>query len=95
MVGRSADVIITMDTPPIALRLMYGNSIIRRWKGQILGFAGFKPVRILPLGQVKFGGAEKNAAKWAKKIRKLAATIKQAEPAKKEPRLDRFLNRSK
>ncbi|MFU7528913.1 NAD(P)H-dependent oxidoreductase [Qipengyuania sp. ASV99] len=93
MAGRSADAIITMDTPPIFLWLSYGNSIIRRWKGQVLGFCGFKPVRILPLGQVKFGGAEKHAAKWAAKVEKLARTIRQAEPGKKEMRLARFLNR--
>ena len=95
MAGRSADVIITMDTPPLFLWLAYGNAIIHRWKKQILGFAGFKPVRILPLGQVKFGGAAKHAAKWEGKVRKLAQTIRQAEPAKKEPRLERFLNRKK
>jgi len=93
MAGRSADVIITMDTPPIFLWLAYGNSIIKRWKGQILGFCGMKPVRILPLGQVKFGGAEKHAAKWTAKIEKLARTVRQAEPDKKQPRRDTFLNR--
>ncbi|MEL7445142.1 MAG: NAD(P)H-dependent oxidoreductase [Pseudomonadota bacterium] len=92
MVGRSADVLITMDTPPFFLRLAYGNSIIHRWKKQILGFAGFKPVRILPLGQVKFGGAEKHAAKWTAKVEKLARTISQASPEKKAPQLERFLN---
>jgi len=84
-----------MDTPPLFLWLAYGNAIIHRWKKQILGFAGFKPVRILPLGQVKFGGAEKHAAKWEGKVRKLAQTIRQAEPAKKELRLERFLSRKK
>ncbi len=93
MAGRSADVIVTMDTPPIFLRLAYGNALIHRWKKQILAFAGFKPVRILPLGQVKFGGAEKKGAKWEAKVRALAQSIRQAEPAKKELRLARFLNR--
>lgn len=93
MAGRSADVIITMDTPPLFLWLAYGNAIIHRWKKQVLGFVGFKPVRIRPLGRIKFGGAEKNAAKWESKVRKLAQTIRQAEPAEKELRLERFLNR--
>jgi NAD(P)H dehydrogenase (quinone) len=93
MAGRSADVIVTMDTPPLFLRLAYGNAIIHRWKKQILGFAGFKPVRILPLGQVKFGGAERKGAKWEAKVRALAQSIRQAEPAKKELRLERFLAR--
>lgn len=95
MVGRSADVIITMDTPPFALRLLYGNSIIHRWKKQILEFCGMKPVRIVPLGQVKRGGAEKHAAKWSAKIKQLARTVRQDSPEKKEPRLERFLNRKK
>lgn len=95
MVGRSADVIITMDTPPLFLWLSYGNAIIHRWKKQVLGFVGFKPVRILPLGQVKFGGAEKNAAKWGAKVRRLAQTIRQAEPGKKGLRLGRFLSHNK
>lgn len=93
MEGRSADVIITMDTPPIFLRLAYGNSIIQRWKKQVLGFCGMKPVRILPLGQVKFGGAEKNAAKWTAKIEKLARSVRQAAPEKKQARLAAFLGR--
>lgn len=95
MAGRSADVIITMDTPPFFLRLAYGNSIIHRWKKQVLGFAGFKPVRILPLGQVKFGGAERKGAKWESKVRRLAQSIRQAQPEKKQPRLAAFLNRRK
>ena len=93
MVGRSADVIITMDTPPVFLWLAYGNSIIRRWKGQVLGFCGFKPVRILALGQVKFGGTEKHATKWRSRIEKLARSIRQAVPDKKRPQLARFLRR--
>lgn len=92
MVGRSADVIITMDTPPFFHRLAHGNAIIKRWKRQILEFAGFKPVRILPLGQVKFGGAEKNAAKWTGKVEALAQTIRQAKPEQKKLRLKAFLN---
>lgn len=95
MVGRSADVIITMDTPPFFLRLAYGNSIIKRWKGQILGFVGFKPVRILPVGQVKFGGTEKHGLKWEKWIERMASTAGPREPQRKEPRLERFLNRKK
>jgi len=91
--GRSADVIITMDTPPIFLRWAYGNSIIRRWKGQVLGFCGFKPVRIFAIGQVKSGGAEKHGEKWATRTQKLARSVRQAEPGKKELRLDRFLSR--
>ena len=89
--GRSADVIATMDTPPLLLRLLYGNAIIRRWKGQILGFVGFNPVRFLACGPIKDGGAEKSIAKWTAKIEKMANTIRVKSPEKKQMRLLAFL----
>jgi len=93
--GLSADVIVTMDTPPLFLRLVYGNAVVRRWKGQVLGFVGFKPVRFLALGTVKNGAAEKNMARWAAKIARLARTVSTASPQKKQLRLETFLGRRK
>ncbi|MEE4154080.1 MAG: NAD(P)H-dependent oxidoreductase [Erythrobacter sp.] len=90
--GRSADVIVTMDTPPIFLRLAYGNAIVRRWKGQILGFVGFRPVRFLAYGPVRQGGANKRLPKWKKGIERLARTIKPGSPERKRGRLERFLD---
>jgi len=46
LTGRSARVIITSDTPRSFLRLAYGDAILRQLKGQILGFCGFKPVKV-------------------------------------------------
>lgn len=89
--GRSADVIATMDTPPFFLRLLYGNSIIKRWKGQVLGFVGFAPVRFLACGVIKDGGAQKNIAKWQTRIENMARSIRAKSPEKKQMRLDRFL----
>ena len=89
--GRSADVIATMDTPPFFLRLLYGNAIINRWKGQVLGFVGFSPVRFLACGVIKDGGAEKNFAKWQRKIEKMARSIRPKSPEKKQARLKAFL----
>lgn len=89
--GRSADVIATMDTPPFFLRLLYGNSIIKRWKGQVLGFVGFAPVRFLACGMIKDGGAQKNIAKWQTRIENMARSIRAKSPEKKQMRLDRFL----
>lgn len=91
MTGRSADVIVTMDTPPVFLWLAYGNAIIRRWKKQILDFVGFKPVRMLTLGPVRRGGAEKSMARWHGQIAKLARTIRPAKPESKLARLPAFL----
>ena len=93
MEGRSADVIATMDTPPLFLRLIYGNALIKRWKRQVLGFCGFEPVRFLACGPIKHGNAEKRSAKWEKQIRRLAGSIRVASQEKKHPRLDNFLNR--
>lgn len=89
--GRSADVIATMDTPAFFLRWLYGNSIIRRWKGQVLGFVGFKPVRFMVAGPIKDGGAEKAHEKWKKKIFWMANSIGPKNRAKKQPRLEAFL----
>ena len=91
--GRSADVIATMDTPPLFLRLMYGNAIVKRWKRQVLGFCGFKPVRFLACGPIIDDGVEKGLEKWKAQIGKLAKTIKPVSGDKKQLRLDRFLNR--
>ena len=93
--GRSADVIVTMDTPPLSLRFAYANAIVRRWKAQVLGFVGFKPVRFLAFGTIKNGGADKNICGWKAKIEKLARSVRQANPARKQARVEAFLNRKK
>lgn len=93
MAGRSADVIVTMDTPPLFLWLAYGNAVIRRWKGQVLGFVGFAPVRVLTFGPVGKGGADKNLGNWTAKIAKLARSVRVKAPEKKQPRLAAFLAR--
>lgn len=85
LAGRSADVLITTDTPSWYLWLAYGNPVVRRWRGQILGFCGFKPVRIIKFGPVRHGGAEKNIAAWRRKIERLAKTARGLKRARKLP----------
>ena len=46
LTGRSARVLIPSDTPRGLLRLAYGDAILKQLKGQVLGFVGFKPVKI-------------------------------------------------
>lgn len=92
MTGRSADVIATMDTPPLLLRLMYSNALVKRWKRQVLGFCGFKPVRVLCCGPIKDGAWEKGHAKWTAKIANMAASISPARPEMKRERLPDFLD---
>ncbi len=74
LIGRSADVIISMDTPPLYLRFAFGNPVIKRWDKQILGFCGFRPLRFHALGPVKQGGAEKSLPKWHRRLEKAAAS---------------------
>lgn len=93
MQGRSADVIATMDTPPIFLRLMYSNALVKRWKRQVLGFCGFKPVRVLACGPIKDGAWEKGLPKWRRQIERMARSITQARPDQKKARLAAFLGR--
>lgn len=45
LAGRSADVLITGDTPKAYLRFVYGAPVLRAMKGQVLGFTGFKPIK--------------------------------------------------
>lgn len=91
MEGRSADLIATMDTPPFVLRWYYGNPLIRRWKGQVLGFCGFAPVRTLSLGPVGEKSPPRNIARWEERVARLARSIRQKAPQKKQPRLAAFL----
>nr|WP_240956450.1 NAD(P)H-dependent oxidoreductase [Wenzhouxiangella sp. XN79A] len=60
--GRSARVLVTSDTPRSFLWLAYGNAILRQLKGQILGFCGFKPVKVTffaPASHPKPGAVDK------------------------------------
>ncbi len=85
MVGRSADLIVTMDTPPWYLRLVYGDPIGRRWRRQILGFCGFHPVRILYLGPTRRGGTARRLKAWETRVATLART---AERLRRGPERD-------
>jgi NAD(P)H dehydrogenase (quinone) len=74
LAGRSADLIITMDTPPWYLRLVYGDSVTRRWRGQMLGFCGVKPIRVFRLGPTRRGAAAKKLGRWEAALAKAAQT---------------------
>jgi hypothetical protein len=66
--GRTARVLITSDTPRSFMWLAYGDAIMRQLRGQILGFVGFKPVRITffaPASDPKPGAVDKLLARMA------------------------------
>lgn len=73
--GRSADVLVTMDTPPAVLRWLWGFPIGRRLRRQVLGFVGFAPVRVLCFGPVRRGGAGRALPRWGARIARAAAHI--------------------
>jgi NAD(P)H dehydrogenase (quinone) len=66
--GRSAQVILTSDTPGWFLRAVYGNALIRQIRGQILAFVGIKPSRF-----THFSGASRPkpgaVERWIEEVR--------------------------
>lgn len=74
LAGRSADVVIVVDTPPWYLAFIYGNPVVRRWRRQILGFCGLKPIRFIMLGPTRRGGAAAKLPAWRKRIEHVAAS---------------------
>lgn len=88
--GRSADALITMDTPSLFMRFAYHNSIVHRWKGQVFDFCGFKPCRVEIFTPVRKGKAEVQMPKWLGRVAKLARSIPSARSVKKS-HLEAFL----
>ena len=53
LTGRSADVIVTMDTPPFIYRWFMGAPAVKQMKSGVLGFCGVSPVRVTTLGPIR------------------------------------------
>lgn len=66
--GKSARVIVTMDSWPCVSRFLFGDSTNEISKG-ILWFSGFAPVKIKKFGPVK-DASEKKKTKWEDKVHK-------------------------
>ena len=90
LVGRSADALVTMDTPSLFLRFAYHNAIAHRWRGQIFDFCGFKPARFEIFATVRQGKAETNMPKWLRRVARLARSVPAAK-GEKMSSLDAFL----
>jgi putative NADPH-quinone reductase len=61
--GRSAHLLVTMDSPPWYFRWIAGMPGHHQMKRAILGFSGIKPVSISNFGPVK-GSAQKTRDNW-------------------------------
>ncbi|OUS73686.1 NADPH:quinone reductase [Paenibacillus sp. MY03] len=70
LVGRTAHLLVTMDTPSWYNRLVYRNAGHIVMKKNILKFCGINPVRITELTPIKPSTPEQRA-KWLKKAKTL------------------------
>lgn len=70
--GRSADVFVTSDTPPLIDALVYRRPGRRVIKNQVLGFCGVHARNVLQFGSVKLASPEK-IDRWLKRARRLGA----------------------
>lgn len=61
--GKTADVIITSDTPPLIDTLLYRKPARRVMRNQVLGFCGVKTKNMVQFGSVKIA-SEKKLGKW-------------------------------
>ncbi len=68
--GKSARLIVTMDSPPLYYRLALRGAGHRIMKQGILQFCGVKPVRITEFGSVK-ASSEQTRNKWLAKANQL------------------------
>ncbi len=72
--GKTADVIITSDTPPLLDTFLYGKPARRVIKNQVLNFCGIEAKNIIQFGSVKMSDAEK-IQQWLKKAEKMGEKI--------------------
>ena len=61
LAGKSARIIVTMGMPSMFFRLYYRSQSVRSLARNILGFVGFKPVRISLIGNVEGMSAKTRA----------------------------------
>lgn len=74
LTGRSAHLLVTMDTPPWYYRLVYRAPAIRQMKTTTLEFCGIAPVKTLTCGPILDSTPDKRTA-WLAQARALAERI--------------------
>jgi NAD(P)H dehydrogenase (quinone) len=70
LTGKSARLIVTMNTPPLIYRLVFHQPGHHTMKRSILGFCGVKPVRITEMGPLRNSSAARREH-WLAKARDL------------------------
>lgn len=75
LTGKSARMIVTMDTPGWYYSLIYKNAGHNAVKVGVLEFSGFKPVKVTAYSPVK-SSTEAKRFKWLKEVEKLGKELK-------------------
>ncbi|MHA6493539.1 NAD(P)H-dependent oxidoreductase [Pseudomonas borbori] len=70
--GRTADLLVTMDTPPWYFRWIYGAPAHRQMTRTILGFSGIKTRRLSEFAPVR-PSSEAQRQDWLRKAQKLGS----------------------
>jgi putative NADPH-quinone reductase len=70
LTGKSARIVVTMGMPSLFYRLYYRSHSVRSLARNILGFVGFKPIRVSLIGNVE--GSAKARARCIKGLLALA-----------------------
>ncbi|NNJ74917.1 MAG: flavodoxin family protein [Anderseniella sp.] len=73
LTGKSADAIITSDTPPLIDTLLYRKPARRVMKNQVLGFCGIKTHNIVQFGSVKTA-SDRKISGWIGKAERMGAS---------------------
>ncbi|WP_409423079.1 NAD(P)H-dependent oxidoreductase [Pseudaeromonas sp. ZJS20] len=74
LAGRSAQLIVTMESPPWYYRWFTRQPGHQLMKRAVLGFCGVKPVKILSLGPVR-SATETRRQAWLARVAKLAQAL--------------------
>ena len=72
LAGKTADGVITSDTPPLIDTIIYRHPARRVMKNQVLGFCGVKARKIIQFGSVKMAD-QKKINRWIGKAETMGA----------------------
>lgn len=70
--GRSARVILTMDSPGWYFKWVLGSPMARQFKTQILEFCGFNPVHVTSFGPIK-ASTDRQRERWLAEVDHMGA----------------------
>jgi putative NADPH-quinone reductase len=74
LTGRTAELLVTMDTPPLFNRFVNLSPGERQMKRSVLQFTGIRPKKATSFGKVR-GASDSKRAKWIAKAAKLGREI--------------------